>query len=140
MTVPAILQIQYSTMAHRKSQKIRIQHTFEPGVSLVGILEQIEPSTSTKGRPIALVSPSYHKISTCGRFDYWTSVDFAWDDGVRGHSLTLIELLVCSLLTACPSHKNYLFQKALAVRLPLDSFRFDFRYLFLCVGYYYLLL
>ncbi len=30
-----------------------------------------------------------------------------------------------------PSHKDYLFQKALAARLPLDSFRFDFRYAFL---------
>jgi hypothetical protein len=27
-----------------------------------------------------------------------------------------------------PSHKDYLYQKALAARLPLDPFRFDFRY------------
>ena len=26
------------------------------------------------------------------------------------------------------SHKDYLFQKRLALRLPIDSFRFDFRY------------
>jgi hypothetical protein len=26
------------------------------------------------------------------------------------------------------SHKDYLFQKRLAHRLPMDSFRFDFRY------------
>lgn len=25
-------------------------------------------------------------------------------------------------------HKNYLYQKRLALRLPIDSFRFDFRY------------
>lgn len=34
------------------------------------------------------------------------------------------------------SHKDYLFQKALAVRLQLDSFRFDFRYPSRCVSCY----
>jgi pimeloyl-ACP methyl ester carboxylesterase len=38
------------------------------------------------------------------------------------------------VLTAYPSHKDYLFQKALAASLPLDSFRFDFRYPSRCVG------
>lgn len=28
-------------------------------------------------------------------------------------------------------HKDYIFQKRLALRLPIDSFRFDFRYVFL---------
>lgn len=28
-------------------------------------------------------------------------------------------------------HKDYIFQKRLALRLPIDSFRFDFRYVFI---------
>lgn len=72
-------------MAHRKSQKLTVQHTSDPGVSLAGILEQIEPSAPTRGRPIALI------------------------------------------LHGTMGHKDYLFQKALAAGLPLDSFRFDFR-------------
>ncbi|KAI9450219.1 Alpha/Beta hydrolase protein [Lactarius psammicola] len=72
-------------MAHRNSQKLTVQHPSEPGVSLAGILEQIEPSAPTRGRPIALI------------------------------------------LHGTMGHKDYLFQKALAARLPLDSFRFDFR-------------
>ncbi|KAH9171678.1 Alpha/Beta hydrolase protein [Lactarius sanguifluus] len=72
-------------MAHTKSQKLTLKHPSDPGVSLAGILEQIEPSAPTRGRPIALI------------------------------------------LHGTMGHKDYLFQKALAARLPLDSFRFDFR-------------
>ncbi|KAH9059976.1 Alpha/Beta hydrolase protein [Lactarius vividus] len=72
-------------MAHTKSQKLSLKHPSDPGVLLAGILEQMEPSAPTRGRPIALI------------------------------------------LHGTMGHKDYLFQKALAARLPLDSFRFDFR-------------
>ncbi|KZV78937.1 alpha/beta-hydrolase [Exidia glandulosa HHB12029] len=39
----------------RKTSRIVIDHPDEPGVQLVGTLEQLEPSASTKGRPIALI-------------------------------------------------------------------------------------
>ncbi|THH17003.1 hypothetical protein EW146_g3725 [Bondarzewia mesenterica] len=58
-------------MSERQSTKISIPHTFEDGVSIVGVLEQLEPAQFAVGRKIAL--------------------------------------------------------KRLALRLPLDSFRFDFR-------------
>ncbi|KAA1476889.1 ectomycorrhiza-regulated esterase [Dentipellis sp. KUC8613] len=72
-------------MALRKSSKITLQQPAEPGVSLVGVLEQLEPAQPTRGRKIALI------------------------------------------LHGTMGHKDYLFQKRLAQRLPLDSFRFDFR-------------
>jgi len=72
-------------LSYRQSQKLTVQHPSDPGVSLAGILEQLEPSAPTRGRPIALI------------------------------------------LHGTMGHKDYLFQKALAASLPLDSFRFDFR-------------
>ncbi|KAG5634379.1 hypothetical protein H0H81_002172 [Sphagnurus paluster] len=72
-------------MASPLSTKLYISHTTEPDCSLVGVLEQLSPSSSTKGRKIALI------------------------------------------LHGTMGHKDYLFQKRLALKLPLDSFRFDFR-------------
>lgn len=72
-------------MASPLSTKLYIPHTTEPDCSLVGVLEQLSPSSSTKGRKIALI------------------------------------------LHGTMGHKDYLFQKRLALKLPLDSFRFDFR-------------
>ncbi|KAF8631027.1 hypothetical protein AX15_002638 [Amanita polypyramis BW_CC] len=71
-------------MATRKSTKIKIPYTNEP-ITIVGILEQLEPDKPTHGRGIALI------------------------------------------LHGTMGHKNYLYQRRLAERFPLDSFRFDFR-------------
>jgi len=52
--------------------------------------------------------------------------DFTWNDGVS--TKLVADFLICSLRSViCPRHKDYLFQKRLALRLPFDSFRFDFR-------------
>jgi len=74
-------------MTSKKSTKIAIPHTSvnAEGISIVGVLEQLEPERPTRGRKIALI------------------------------------------LHGTMGHKDYLFQKRLALRLPLDSFRFDFR-------------
>ncbi|KAI0265547.1 ectomycorrhiza-regulated esterase [Gloeopeniophorella convolvens] len=72
-------------MSGRKSTKLSIQHLAVPDVSLVGILEQLEPAAPSRGRKIALI------------------------------------------LHGTMGHKDYLFQKGLAAKLPIDSFRFDFR-------------
>ncbi|KAI0060376.1 ectomycorrhiza-regulated esterase [Artomyces pyxidatus] len=69
----------------RKSSKLAISHPEGEGVSLVGVLEQLDPGLPTAGRKIALI------------------------------------------LHGTLGHKDYLFQKRLALNLPLDSFRFDFR-------------
>ncbi|KDQ62034.1 hypothetical protein JAAARDRAFT_203257 [Jaapia argillacea MUCL 33604] len=71
-------------MANRKTTKIAIPHPDED-LSIVGVLEQLEPEKPTKGRKIGLI------------------------------------------LHGTMGHKDYLFQKRLAHRLPIDSFRFDFR-------------
>ena len=42
------------------------------------------------------------------------------DEPTQGRKIALI-------LHGTLGHKDYLFQKALAAQLPLDSFRFDFR-------------
>ncbi|THH17273.1 hypothetical protein EW146_g3504 [Bondarzewia mesenterica] len=41
-------------MSERQSTKISIPHTFEEGVSIVGVLEQLEPAQFAVGRKIAL--------------------------------------------------------------------------------------
>jgi len=69
----------------RSSSKLFIPHPGEKNCSIVGILEQLSPSSPTQGRRIALI------------------------------------------LHGTMGHKDYLFQRRLAVRLPFDSFRFDFR-------------
>jgi len=71
-------------MKSRTSSKVLIPHPNEPNCSIVGFLEQLEPSAHN-GRKIALI------------------------------------------LHGAAGHKDYLFQKRLALRLPIDSFRFDFR-------------
>lgn len=68
----------------RKSTKLRIPHS-QDDCELVGILEQLAPKESTKGRKLALI------------------------------------------LHGALGHKDYLFQKRLALCFPMDSFRFDFR-------------
>ncbi|ETW82132.1 Esterase/lipase/thioesterase [Heterobasidion irregulare TC 32-1] len=77
--------------ASRQSTKVSIPHTSEDGISIVGSLEQLEPTKPTQGRKIALFYAPHAYRSDGGR------------------------------------HKDYLFQKRLALSLPLDSFRFDFR-------------
>jgi len=72
-------------MASRTSTKLFIPHPIEANCTIVGILEQLAPEQTTKGRKIALI------------------------------------------LHGTMGHKDYLFQKRLALKLPLDSFRFDFR-------------
>ncbi|KAH9480227.1 hypothetical protein JR316_0006825 [Psilocybe cubensis] len=72
-------------MTDRASTKLHIPHPHEPGIQLVGVLEQLAPTESTHGRKIALI------------------------------------------LHGTMGHKDYLFQRRLALRLPFDSFRFDFR-------------
>ncbi|KAG5637882.1 hypothetical protein H0H81_002845 [Sphagnurus paluster] len=72
-------------MASTLSTKLHIPHTKEPNCSIVGVLEQISPSSDSKGRKLALI------------------------------------------LHGTMGHKDYLYQKRLASKLPLDSFRFDFR-------------
>ncbi|KAK7682351.1 hypothetical protein QCA50_014556 [Cerrena zonata] len=64
--------------------KLSIPQPREPGVSIVGVLEQLNPG-NTHGRKLALI------------------------------------------LHGSLGHKDYLYQKRLAHRLPIDSFRFDFR-------------
>lgn len=65
--------------------KLSIPHPHDPSCNLIGLLEQLTPNESTKGRKIALI------------------------------------------LHGTLGHKDYLFQKRLAAKIPLDSFRFDFR-------------
>ena len=73
-------------VTERRTTRIVIPHPDEPGVDLVGTLEQVINAPAPSGpRPIALIL-----------------------HGVMGH-------------------KDYLWQKSLAHRLPIDSFRFDFR-------------
>ena len=106
----------------RKITKLTIPQPAEPGVNLVGTLEQLDPDASTHGRRIALVSLS--GVRLCAAL-IACCVDTAWYHGVSSAS--------------CPSscgyaqpgslrHKDYLFQKRLAQSLPMDSLRFDFRY------------
>ncbi|KAK0441506.1 ectomycorrhiza-regulated esterase [Desarmillaria tabescens] len=73
-------------MSNRVSSKVSIPYRLggEPN-TISGILEQLEPGKSTRGRKLALIL-----------------------HGIFGH-------------------KDYLFLKRLAVTLPMDSFRFDFR-------------
>ncbi|TFY75802.1 hypothetical protein EWM64_g8210 [Hericium alpestre] len=94
----------------RISTKISIAHPLETGAVLVGVLEQLEPDQPTKGRKIALI---LHGNYGCG------------------HTLSLRLrrriLILHMLMRITIRHKDYVFQKDLAQRLPLDSFRFDFR-------------
>ncbi|PIL22565.1 hypothetical protein GSI_15254 [Ganoderma sinense ZZ0214-1] len=69
----------------KQTTKIAIPHTAQPGIAIVGVLEQVAPQEPTRGRKIALI------------------------------------------LHGSMGHKDYLFQKRLALGLPIDSFRFDFR-------------
>jgi hypothetical protein len=46
----------------KKTTKLTIPHTLEPGVNLVGVLEQLEPDAPTRGRKIALVR---YQINFC---------------------------------------------------------------------------
>ncbi|KAI1789589.1 ectomycorrhiza-regulated esterase [Ganoderma leucocontextum] len=69
----------------KKTTKIAVPHTAQQGIAIAGVLEQVAPGESTRGRKIALI------------------------------------------LHGSMGHKDYLFQKRLALSLPIDSFRFDFR-------------
>ena len=44
--------------AGRKTSKIYIPHTEDEGCNIVGILEQLDADSNTRGRPIALVQSS----------------------------------------------------------------------------------
>ncbi|RDB18938.1 hypothetical protein Hypma_014332 [Hypsizygus marmoreus] len=83
----------------RASTKLYIPHPTEPGCFIVGILEQLSPTSPTHGRKLALIL-----------------------HGTMGY-----ENLRISDAGSAHWHKDYLFQKRLGQRLPLDSFRFDFR-------------
>ncbi|KAI0262718.1 Alpha/Beta hydrolase protein [Gloeopeniophorella convolvens] len=76
---PTFLHYTHPDDERQAIDKVSIPHPDEPGVSLVGILEQLEPNERPK------------------------------------------------ILHGGLGHKDYLFQKRLAGRLPLDNFRFDFR-------------
>jgi hypothetical protein len=54
MRLSSYLSFTPSTMASRKSTKLRIPHS-QDDCELVGILEQLAPEESTQGRKIALV-------------------------------------------------------------------------------------
>lgn len=112
------------TMPSQKMTRYYIPHPHEPGCEIAGDLEQVEPELPTHGRKVALVcllsSSSATKLYVLNP----SSIRFymeLW--GRLSHKLGMLLHQYTS-----NSHKNYLFQKRLAKLLPMDSFRFDFRY------------
>ncbi|KAI0785253.1 Alpha/Beta hydrolase protein [Abortiporus biennis] len=79
------MSVDHIQVTSKKTTKLYVPHPDVPEVPICGVLEQVEPSTSTEGREIGLI------------------------------------------LHGAMGHKDYLFQKRLGLRLPIDSFRFDFR-------------
>lgn len=81
--------------------------------NIVGILES-RPEAAIEGQPPRLVLIAHGVMGT--------NISFP-----QAHTLHLPEsILTCTLLTLA-GHKNYLFQKLLAEKLPYENFRFDFR-------------
>lgn len=111
-----------STSTH--SIKLSIPQPQEPGASLVGILEQHDPA-NTRGKKLAIVSQGLRR-SQCSRL----TVGDAMLNQILHGSLGLVRSFFTdsNIDQYNYSHKDYLYQKRLAHRLPIDSFRFDFRY------------
>ncbi|XP_006462461.1 hypothetical protein AGABI2DRAFT_72188 [Agaricus bisporus var. bisporus H97] len=65
--------------------------------------------------------PIQPEVSICGVLE-----QYAPDQRTMGRKLALVDYQVLKRIT-CQRHKDYLFQRRLAERLPFDSFRFDFR-------------
>ncbi|KXN82822.1 hypothetical protein AN958_02096 [Leucoagaricus sp. SymC.cos] len=69
--------------------------------------------------------PNQPELSICGILE-----QYAPGTDTKGRKLALVEMKCCIDYLVSPlksSHKDYLFQRRLAQRLPMDSFRFDFR-------------
>ncbi|TCD70522.1 hypothetical protein EIP91_002867 [Steccherinum ochraceum] len=95
------------SLTSKKTSKlfVPVENTVECNVVLCGILEQLVPGESTRGRRLALILHG--------------SMGFV--------ASPYLEVLAKIELTRYHRHKDYLFQKRLALSLPVDSFRFDFR-------------
>ncbi|RPD62398.1 ectomycorrhiza-regulated esterase [Lentinus tigrinus ALCF2SS1-7] len=75
----------------------------------------ITASTSVKTTKVAIPHPLEKDCTITGVLE-----QIAPDEPTEGRKIALI-------LHGAMGHKDYLFQKKLALRLPIDSFRFDFR-------------
>lgn len=118
-----------SGASSRVSTRLVIPHETEPNVNLVGILQQVESGESTIDRNIALVRFRIYDR----RNPLLSVIDSAWNVRVSLTTSCFVFTGVRDLDTEflVLRHKDYLFQKKLAESLPLDSFRFDFRYAFI---------
>ena len=120
-------------MTDRTSTKLFIPYPAEASCSLVGILEQLDPRQSTHERSIALVCTWIWSIpaplvaldmslTSCRLFRRFYTVLWGQFISISPADWYRVEQKITSF-----RHKDYLYQKRLARRLPLDSFRFDFR-------------
>lgn len=105
-------------MAERISTKLDIPQPAE-NCTLVGVLERLEPNKPTHGRKIALVGPCCASLHMTFRLRRRFCTE-RWGENKPFHTPQDDVDILCS-------HKDYLFQRRAALRLPLDSFRFDFR-------------
>ena len=80
----------------RKPSKIYIPHTEDEGCNIVGILEQLDASGDTRGRPIALVKSSSHLLPgfVTKRTFASSSSTVAW--GISGFSSHTERSLTCN--------------------------------------------
>ena len=93
---------------------------------LCGLLEQLAPLEPTRGRKLALVSTALEcraKLVLMLPTGLRLCMD-TWGEQSYLHTFRATN----NDHLMCPRHKDYLYQRQLALRFPIDSFRFDFRY------------
>ena len=100
--------------------RLTIPHPLEPDIQFSGILEQVL-NRPEAGRRLAVVSFSINKsiVLTWG-----TVTDATWCYWVGP---TLSSQMSALMFIFRYSHKDNLYQRPLARRLPIHSFRFDLR-------------
>lgn len=77
------------------------------------------PSSTTRTTTkLTIPHTEYEDVVLVGTLEQWTTPNGSLREGPRKLAL---------ILHGSMGHKDYLFQKKLAHRLPIDSFRFDFR-------------
>lgn len=111
-------------MSSKKMTRYYIPHPQDLGCNIAGDLEQVESELPTHGRKVALVcrlffSATLPHASNSPWIRYYMAL---W--GKR--SLPIFGAFFDK--ARVDSHKDYLFQKRLAKLLSMDSFRFDFRW------------